>query len=235
MQVTVQILKTSDFALAYHVGFQGIGDATKLLLMSFRRELALMVAIDPTRIEDKEYAEELNKRYIDASELLIDKYVPGTRPVVKKLLVAYILNIMLGLGELEAPLADENLEEIAVNGSKSDIWVFHKVRGWCKTNIKPASEEMIYDQAEQIGRRIGKQISNLEPLMDAELSDGSRVNATLYPDIAIRQHDHYKKVFEEPVDHDDAHKERHGEPRDCGTYMAVHTERDEHAVLGRHS
>ncbi len=181
MQVNVLILKTEDYALAYRVSFQGIGDATKLLMMSFRRELASMVAIDPTRIEDKEYADELNKRYIDASEVLIDKYVPGTRADVKKFLIAYILNIMLGLGELEAPLADDNLEEIAVNGSRSDIWVFHKIYGWCKTNIRPASEEMIYDQAEQIGRRTGKQITNLDPLMDAELSDGSRVNATLYP------------------------------------------------------
>lgn len=181
MQVNVLILKTEDYALAYRVSFQGIGDATKLLMMSFRRELASMVAIDPSRIVDKEYTEELNKRYIDASEVLIDKYVPGTRTEVKKFLVAYILNIMLGLGELEAPLADDNLEEIAVNGSRSEIWIFHKKYGWCKTNIKPANEEMIYDQAEQIGRRTGKQITNLEPLMDAELPDGSRVNATLYP------------------------------------------------------
>jgi flagellar protein FlaI len=181
MAVEVQILKTEDYALSYRVSFQGIGDATKLLLMSFRRELATMVAIDPTRIEDKEYVDELNRKYIDASELLIDKYVPGTRPDVKKLLIAYILNIMLGLGELEAPLADDNLEEVAVNGARSQIWVFHKELGWCKTNIKPASEEMIYDQAEQIGRRTGKQITNLSPLMDAELPDGSRVNATLYP------------------------------------------------------
>ena len=150
-------------------------------MMSFRRELASMVPIDPSRIEDKEYTEELNKRYIDASEVLIDKYMPGTSAEVKKFLVAYILNIMLGLGELEAPLADDNLEEIAVNGSRSEIWIFHKKYGWCKTNIKPANEEMIYDQAEQIGRRTGKQITNLEPLMDAELPDGSRVNATLYP------------------------------------------------------
>lgn len=107
--------------------------------------------------------------------------MPGTRPEVKKLLIAYILNIMLGLGELEAPLADENLEEVAVNGSSTEIWIFHKKYGWCKTNIKPASEDIIYDQAEQIGRRTGRQITNLDPLMDAELPDGSRVNATLYP------------------------------------------------------
>ncbi len=181
MRVEVQIEKTKDFVLIYRTSFPGIGDATKLLVLSFRRELASMVPIDPTRIEDKEYLDELNAKYIDASDILIDKYIPGTNAEVKKLLIAYILNMMLGLGELEAPLSDDNLEEVAVNGSRSEIWVFHKIHGWCKTNIRPANEEMIYDQAEQIGRRVGRQITNLTPLMDAELPDGSRVNATLYP------------------------------------------------------
>jgi archaeal flagellar protein FlaI len=79
------------------------------------------------------------------------------------------------------PLADDNLEEITVNGSKEPIWVFHKKYAWCKTNIVLHDENLIYDDAEQIGRRVGRQINNLSPLMDAELSDGSRVNATLYP------------------------------------------------------
>ncbi len=74
-----------------------------------------------------------------------------------------------------------HLEEIAVNGAKDFIWVFHKTLGWCKTNIKPTNDNAIYDQASQIGRRIGREINNLAPLMDAELADGSRVNATLYP------------------------------------------------------
>ena len=89
--------------------------------------------------------------------------------------------MMIGLGDLEVLLADENLEEIAINGAGDYIWVFHKILGWCKTNIKPPSDQVIYDQASQIGRRIGREINNLAPLMDAELLDGSRVNATLYP------------------------------------------------------
>ena len=35
--------------------------------------------------------------------------------------------------------------------------------------------------SEHIGRLVGRQINNIAPLMDAELPDGSRVNATLFP------------------------------------------------------
>ncbi|OJI07504.1 MAG: hypothetical protein BK997_02725 [Candidatus Micrarchaeum sp. ARMAN-1] len=177
------VIKTNpnEFVPTYNVTYEGVSDATKLLLMSFRRELISMVPLDPTKVEIQAYVDDLNKRYVQASKILIDRYLPNTDEDTKNILTAYILNMMLGLGDLEVPLSDENLEEIAVNGSKSFIWVFHKRIGWCKTNIKPVSEDAIYDQAEQIGRRVGRELNNLSPLMDAELVDGSRVNATLYP------------------------------------------------------
>jgi len=181
LKVNIRIVDKGDFVPIYEVTMPGIGEATKILLISERQELLSLVPIDPTRIEDKEYLAELTNKYIEASDVIIDKYLPGTSKEVKKALTAYIINIMLGLGDLEAPLADDNLEEIAVNTSKEPIWVFHKKYGWCKTNLMLPNEETIYDDAEQIGRRVGRQITNLSPLMDAELPDGSRVNATLYP------------------------------------------------------
>lgn len=181
MPVEVNVLQTSEFIPIYEVTFPGIGTATKLLILSLRPELLSMVPIDPSRIQNNEYLKDIQRRSLDASRILIDKYLPGTSSETKDLLCSYITNMMLGLGDLEAPLADENLEEVAVNGSREPIWVFHKKIGWCKSNIKPASEEIIYDQSEMIGRRIGREINNLSPLMDAQLSDGSRVNATLFP------------------------------------------------------
>jgi flagellar protein FlaI len=182
MKVEIAIVTTSDaFTPQYMVTFPGVGDATKLLLFSFRGELTTMVTIDPSRMHDDRYMRSLDAKYKEISSILIDKYIPGTEPQVKVLLTSYIINMMLGLGDLEVPIADDNLEEIAVNGPKDYIWVFHKQLGWCRTNIKPQTDQVIYDQAAQIGRKIGREISNLAPLMDAELTDGSRVNATLYP------------------------------------------------------
>lgn len=181
MRVHIEIAESGEFAPLYNLTFRGIGTATKLLIMSLREELLSMVPIDPSRIQDKQYIEELDTKYIAASEILIDKYMPSAEQETKKLLIAYILNMMLGLGDLEAPLADDNLEEIAVNGAREFIWIFHKKYQWCKTNIKPMTNDLIYDQASQIGRITGRAITGLVPLMDAVLTDGSRVNATLYP------------------------------------------------------
>ncbi len=181
MKVQIKITQTEDFVPFYSVTFPGIGMATKLLLSSLRSELTSMVPLEAGLIGRQDYVEKVNERYKEASMLLIDKYLPGTNPQTKETLTAYITNMMLLLGDIEAPLADDNLEEIAINGSRSPAWVFHKQFGWCKTNVKAENDETIYEQSAFIGRRVGRQISNLTPLMDAELPDGSRVNATLFP------------------------------------------------------
>lgn len=182
MRVEIKIEQAAnDFTPHYVVSFPGIGNATKLLLMSFRGELTSMVSIDPTRVQDERYMKSLDNRYKEVSNVLIDKYIPGLDAPIKTLLISYIVNMMLGLGDLEVLIADDSLEEIAVNGAQDYIWIFHKELGWCRTNIKPLSDEAIYEQSAAIGRRIGREINNLAPLMDAELSDGSRVNATLFP------------------------------------------------------
>lgn len=181
LRVSVKIVDMGDFIPAYEVTVPGIGDATKVLLESLRQEMLAIVPIDPNRIEDKEYIDELTKRYTEASEIVLDKYLPGTIAEKKNILIAYLINLMLGLGELEPPLADEDLEEVVVNTARGPVWVFHKRFGWCKTNIKLKDETATYNLSEQIGRRVGRQITNLTPIMDAELPDGSRVNSTLYP------------------------------------------------------
>ncbi len=181
LEVEIRIEKYKDFTPDYIVSYIGISEASKLLLNSLRTEITHMVPINPAKIQDEEYTNIITTKYIEASSILLDKYLPGTPVEVKKLLIAYIINMVIGLGELEVLIADENLEEITVNGSNDNIWVYHKVIGWCRTNVKIEKEEMIYSRAEQIGRKVGREINMLSPMMDAELPDGSRVNATLYP------------------------------------------------------
>ncbi len=181
-QVYVRIYNSDEaFTPIYEVTYPGIGDATKLLLMSLRPDLMALVPIDPNRLNEAEYMDEVRSKYAQASSMLIDRYLPQTGEDVKKLLISYIMNMMIGLGDLEVPLADDNLEEVAVNNANEFMWIFHKKYSWCMTNIKAQNEDYIYNKADQIGRAVGREINNLSPLMDAELADGSRVNATLYP------------------------------------------------------
>ena len=59
--------------------------------------------------------------------------------------------------------------------------MYHKKYGWLKTNIVIESEADIQNYASIIARRVGKQITILNPLLDAHLVSGDRANATLQP------------------------------------------------------
>jgi len=76
---------------------------------------------------------------------------------------------------------DDNLEDITINGPNDPIWVYHKKHGWCKTNLWIKKNETIYEYAALVGRKIGRQINVLTPLMNAHMPSGDRINATLSP------------------------------------------------------
>jgi len=92
-----------------------------------------------------------------------------------------VLNEMYGLGEIEALVEDSSLEEIVVNAASQPVSVYHKEFGWLRTNITMKSEYEIENYSQQIARRVGRQISTLNPILDAHLGSGERVNATLSP------------------------------------------------------
>ncbi|MBI5046881.1 type II/IV secretion system ATPase subunit [Candidatus Micrarchaeota archaeon] len=96
-------------------------------------------------------------------------------------LVDLLLNEMYGLGELEALIADTKLEEIVINSSSNPIAVYHRKYGWLKTNVYMKNELETQNYAEQIARKVGRQISTLNPILDAHLDTGDRVNATIFP------------------------------------------------------
>src|SRR5271154_4944606 len=93
IEARIKIVDRGGFVPSYEVNVPGLGEATKILLMSLRGELLNLVPVDTTKIADMEYLAELNKRYINAASVVIDKYLPGTKPDVKAILIAYIINI----------------------------------------------------------------------------------------------------------------------------------------------
>ncbi len=94
-----------------------------------------------------------------------------------------VLADVTGLGPLEPLLADQNVTEIMVNGS-DQIFVEHDGRV-ARTDARFRDEEHLRAVIERIVARVGRRIDESSPLVDARLSDGSRINAVI-PPIAVR-------------------------------------------------
>jgi len=85
----------------------------------------------------------------------------------------------LGLGPLEPLLADPAVDEVMVNGP-GRVWVERGGRVE-PTGVQFANEAELRHAIERILAPLGRRVDEAEPLCDARLADGSRVNIVLPP------------------------------------------------------
>lgn len=86
---------------------------------------------------------------------------------------------ILGLGPLETLLADDTVSEIMVNGG-SKIFVERKGQLYL-TDLAFENDEHVLRIIDRIVSPLGRRIDEAQPLVDARLPDGSRVNAIIPP------------------------------------------------------
>ncbi|MDD4354058.1 MAG: hypothetical protein PHN56_06410, partial [Candidatus Nanoarchaeia archaeon] len=171
----------NEISLKYNLTVPVIEKATSSLLDDVRSELVKQVNLSVSEILDIRNAAELKKKFYDKIYEIVKKKMPNEPEKNLTILSGMLLNKSFGLGDIEFLINDAFLEEIVINGSNKPIWVFHKQYGWLKTNLEYESESTIFNYAASIGRKIGRQINNLDPLLDAHLTTGDRINATLFP------------------------------------------------------
>jgi pilus assembly protein CpaF len=97
-------------------------------------------------------------------------------------LVELLLNDMLGLGPLEPLLADETVTDIMVNGANK-VYVERKGK-LVLTDVRFRNDAHVMNIANRIVSQVGRRIDESQPLCDARLLDGSRVNI-IVPPLAI--------------------------------------------------
>lgn len=86
---------------------------------------------------------------------------------------------VLGLGPIEPLLADKTISDILINGPDQ---VYIERRGMLEeTDIKFDGTEHLMRIIDRIVSRVGRRIDETNPMVDARLADGSRVNAVIAP------------------------------------------------------
>ena len=110
---------------------------------------------------------------------LIQEEAEPLDPEQREVLVERVLSSALGLGRLDSLLEDADVDEIMVNGPAN---VLIERRGRLEpTDIRFGSEAELMHVIERILSPLGRRIDEASPLVDARLSDGSRVNCVIPP------------------------------------------------------
>jgi flagellar protein FlaI len=125
--------------------------------------------------ESPELREYMKKRFLTVIDLY-DIQVPQRRQPV---LLYYLQRDFLGLGRTDAVLRDPFLEDISCLGPGVPLYVYHRVFGSLRTNVVYEGEIELNKYVFRLAQIAGKHISIYQPILDATLQDGSRINLTL--------------------------------------------------------
>jgi flagellar protein FlaI len=89
------------------------------------------------------------------------------------------------LGPLEPLIADNQIEDISCSGL-GPIYLEHKVFKSLKSSIAFGDEKELDSFVIQLSEKIGKPVTYSEPIIDATLPDGSRINLVFGGDVSKR-------------------------------------------------
>ena len=92
---------------------------------------------------------------------------------------------IVGIGPLEILIRDPYIEDIHILGAEY-VSLIHKIFDALPTNIKFESNITLADYLKALSERIGRPVSDKNPIVDGTLPDGSRINIIYSPDVSIK-------------------------------------------------
>ena len=154
--------------------------------------------------EHAKMSDELLKRVLPDSSGFLSKLFPGKNSsgitdAVKERIRYYFIRDKIGLGVLEPLILDPNIEDISCNGL-SPLFIEHKIFKSLESTINFASMEDVDRFVLSLTERSGRPATHMNPIVDAVLPDGSRLNAVYGRDLSKKGSNFtIRKVSETPL------------------------------------
>ncbi len=124
--------------------------------------------------------EEERKEYLrDATSEIMRRLDISVHPVVKERIMYYIFRDFIGFGVIDVMMIDPDVEDLSCDGVDIPFYIYHRRYGSIQSNMRFSDEHKLDSFVVWMAQRSGKHISVAEPVLDATLPDGSRLNETL--------------------------------------------------------
>jgi type IV secretory pathway ATPase VirB11/archaellum biosynthesis ATPase len=119
-------------------------------------------------------------------DLIIEDYMLNIDSLTKKKILYYLEKESIGLGKLDVIMKEPNIEDISCDGSGVFIFLYHRRYGSLKSNVQFNDEEELTAFVVKLAQKCGKHISISEPMLDATMPDGSRIQMTLSTEVTTK-------------------------------------------------
>jgi len=151
------------------------------LLDEIYKDLEDVLMLKDVSISPEAKAEILVKTYRD----IVREYGVIISDVLNAKYLYYLFRDFLGIGVIEPIMDDPYIEDIHCDGYDIPVYVYHKEFGNLRTYLK-FSQEALDRYVQALVQICNKHISHGNPIIDATLPDGSRLQATYGMDVTPR-------------------------------------------------
>ena len=158
-----------------------ISEEDYYLLNSIYNDMKRLIVLSRYSINEKKKTNIV----MEALDELIREYALEMKPELKMKILYYLFGNFIGFGAIDPILNDKFVEDISCDGYDIPIYVFHMKHGGMRTNLKFSKNELD-SLVMLLCQKSGKYISHANPLIDAALPDGSRLNASYGEEITPR-------------------------------------------------
>ncbi len=134
---------------------------------------------DRFEIKEFETLEERKEYLFKMAEDLYKEMDLNLDDVIWERFKYYLYRDFLGYGVVQVPMIDSEVEDISCDGTNIPIYIYHRMYGSIKSNLKFEKDEQLDHYVTWIVQKSGRHISISSPMVDATLPDGSRLQATL--------------------------------------------------------
>ena len=160
--------------LVYHTVEPLLSEGELKYLSIIENAFEKMIHSEIVIIGDKDREEYLRDRF----SMIISIYLLNLDYFQKQKMFYHLLKKYIGYGKIDVLMKDPYIEDITCNGPNSQIYVNHRIYGSIRTEVT-FEEVELNNFVMKIAQTAGRHISILQPIRDATLADGSRINITL--------------------------------------------------------
>ena len=123
--------------------------------------------------------EDARNRLRTVTDDIIHDYGLKLSPIQREKIFYNMSKDFIGDGMIDAIMHDKYIEDISCDGVNSQIFAYHASYESMKTTLSYHNAEELDSFVTKLAQRAGKYISIAEPILDASMSDGSRIQMTL--------------------------------------------------------
>jgi flagellar protein FlaI len=165
----------STHEYTYEVIEPDLNEPEKDLLKELKERLFETLDINTKDISKDDARKKLRAA---ADDIMLD-YGIKLSPVEREKIHYNMYKDFLGDGMIDAIMHDKYIEDISCDGVHTPIFAFHASYESMKTTLAYHTAEELDSFVTKLAQRSGKYISIAEPILDATMQDGSRIQMTL--------------------------------------------------------